>query len=226
MKAIEREQAVSLRKQGQTYTEISRKVPVSRATLSLWLRDTPVPASYKNKLLKLKQKAVEKGWQARRRERIERTEGIVRSAKEDFLIYKDTPLWLVGLTLYWAEGSKEKKWGKCEPVSLINMDSRVLQTFQGWCTKTLGIEPSDLCYDLYIHETRKRESTSMAYWWAKKLRIKASLIRTYYKKSKASHIRRNDGKEYRGIMRIRVKRSTDLNRKISAWIDCLANSLI
>jgi transposase-like protein len=39
MKIQEKNEAIRLRKLGQSYKEIKRKVDVSKATLSLWLRD-------------------------------------------------------------------------------------------------------------------------------------------------------------------------------------------
>lgn len=39
MKIVEKNKAIELRKQGKTYTEIQKRIPVSKSSLSYWLRD-------------------------------------------------------------------------------------------------------------------------------------------------------------------------------------------
>lgn len=39
MKILEKNKAIALRRNGKTYREIQRRIPVSKGTLSYWLRD-------------------------------------------------------------------------------------------------------------------------------------------------------------------------------------------
>jgi hypothetical protein len=46
-KFTEKEKAIKLRKSGATYSEVLREVPVSKSTLSLWLRDVGLSKTQK-----------------------------------------------------------------------------------------------------------------------------------------------------------------------------------
>lgn len=220
-----RSKALELRKLGHTYTEIAATVPVSKATLSKWLKDVEVPDSYYEKIKALKTKAREVGWEARRKDRTDRIAAIRTEAVAEVKDLALNPLWLVGLTLYWAEGTKEKAWGKGVLITFTNMDANSIAIFKNWCEKFLSIGANDFTYSIYIHDSRKSESELFAVWWASQLNLQPSNIRVYYKKSNISHVRRNDADEYHGVFRLQVRKSVDLNRKIAAWTDLLIESL-
>lgn len=216
--------AIQLRKLGNTYTEIAAVVPVSKATLSQWLRSIPTPVSYSEKLGELKRKAREKGWEARRAERVDRTKVIQSAAQKESASLMKDPLWLVGLTLYWAEGSKEKSWGRGTPITFTNMDPDTLLIFREWCRRFLNVEPHEFSYNLYIHDIHRANSASFAEWWAKLFNVPAKEIKLYYKKTNATHVRKNDGESYHGVFRLQVKRSVDMNRRVSGWTLGMINS--
>lgn len=220
-----REIAILIRKQGGTYSEIAQQVPVSKATLSLWLRDVPVPSSYFEKLAKLKAKAREKGWEARRNERKKRTASIIREAISEVDLLMNDPLWVAGLTLYWAEGSKEKPWGKGTLVTFTNMDPDTVVVFKSWCSQYLDAKHSDLDFSLYIHDSQEANVLKYREWWATKLSITPQNISVYYKHTKITHVRKNDNEQYHGVFRLQIKRSVDKNRKINGWILGLTESL-
>ncbi|MEK7510992.1 MAG: hypothetical protein AAB582_02050 [Patescibacteria group bacterium] len=219
------EQAIELRRKGSTYTEIAAIIPVSKATLSYWLRDIAVPPVYLKKLQALKKVAREKAWEARRTERITRTSAIMMQARTEVLMLTRDPLWLVGLTLYWAEGSKEKSWGRGTPITFTNMDIETIIIFRKWCMRFLKVAPMDFSYNLYIHDIRKAESTDFARWWATRLAVPESDIHLYYKRTRVTHVRRNDSDDYHGVFRLQVRRSVDLNRRISGWTLGMIDSL-
>ncbi|CAN5699293.1 hypothetical protein BH11PAT2_BH11PAT2_05260 [soil metagenome] len=225
MHSVYKSKAIQLRKQGLTYTEIAVQVPVSRATLSLWLRDVPVPDSYAPKIQALKMKAVKAGWEARRNDRLARIESIKLAAKSEVKVYSLDPLWLVGLTLYWAEGSKEKSWSKGVLVTFTNMDEKTISLFKKWCIQFLHTTEDDFAYSLYLHESRESDALQFVEWWGELLSVPTISIPVYYKRTKITHVRHNDADGYRGVFRLQVKRSVDKNRKIAAWIEYLAESL-
>lgn len=220
-----RTRATVLRKKGNTYSEIATRVPVSKATLSIWLRDVPLPVSYHEKIAKLKLKAREKGWEARRFERRSRTARIEEEAKKEVASLLAHPLWVTGLTLYWAEGSKEKPWGKGTPVTFTNMDPETLVVFKSWCLQFLKTESSDFDYSLYIHDSQTANAQKFQEWWASRLGIPAEDISIYYKRTRTSYVRKNDNEHYKGVFRLQIRKSVDLTRKITGWIQGLTDSL-
>lgn len=223
--AKEKERAVQFRKQGQTYGEIAKKIKVSKSTLSLWLRKVEVPAEFISRIQQKKLDAVRLGWAARRKERIDRTQLITDSAREEAKRLITQPLWLVGVTLYWAEGHKENPWRTGTLVTFTNMDENTIILFRNWCRKFLNVLHDDFVYSLYIHDSRRMHFIEMRKWWAQKLNINPNSIAVYYKKSMKKHVRHNDSDGYHGVLRVRVKKSVDMNRRIASWTSELVRSL-
>jgi len=135
------------------------------------------------------------------------------------------PLWLVGVTLYWAEGHKEKLWRTGALVTFTNMDENTVILFREWGRKFLFVGDDDFVFSLYVHDSRKMHSNKMREWWAQKLTIKADSIAVYYKKTSKKHVRHNDADDYHGVLRVRVKKSVDMNRRIAGWTSELVHSL-
>jgi len=173
----EKELAVRLRTQGRTYGEIANEIKVSKSTLSLWLREVRVPKKFLLRIQQKKLDAVKLGWEARRRERIDRTLRITASAKQEVKHLMRNPLWLVGVTLYWAEGHKEKIWRTGTLVTFTNMDENTIIIFRNWSRKFLCVSDNDFVWSLYIHDSRKMHSHKMKDWWAKKLGITSKSIK-------------------------------------------------
>lgn len=89
-------------------------------------------------------------------------------------------------------------------------------TFLRWLSSICKISNEDLILALYIHKSGDLEKAKN--FWIKHLNISNSDLKIYYKKHKITK-RRNIGENYKGLIRIIVKRSTDLNRKIDGWIE-------
>jgi transposase len=74
VKFKEKETAIELRRQGYSYSEILKKIPVAKSTLSLWLRSVGLAERQKQRLTEKKRKGQLKGAQMKRRQRILLTE--------------------------------------------------------------------------------------------------------------------------------------------------------
>ena len=73
---------------------------------------------------------------------------------------------------------------------------------------------------MYIHETKK-DVENIKQYWSKKLQINENKIKVYYKKNKINTKRKNVDNNYKGLIRIGVLKSCDLNRKITGYIEGL-----
>ncbi len=216
-KIEEKEKAIKLRKEGFSYSEILKKIPIARSTLSLWLRSVGLA---KAQFQRTTQKRIEgglRGAAARRRNRIKITKEIKRKARKEVKSINKENLWLIGVALYWAEGSKEKENGKNSGVKFSNSDPKMILLFIKWLKNSFSINSSDLVYELYIHETADIKRAQV--YWSNILSISTKKIRTYLKKSKIKTIRKNTGNNYYGLIRVTVNKSTNLNRMITGWIE-------
>jgi hypothetical protein len=214
-----KEKAVKLRKQGFSYSEIREKVPVSKSTLSLWLRDITLTPKQKERL-NLKMVANQHiGAQANKQKRINRTSVIMDKAKSEIKEIAERERWLMGIMLYWAEGSKQRPHNIGQRVSFNNSDPRMIKFYLSWLRKSLKITDDLFDFEIYIHENIRHKERKVIDYWSKVTGFSEDRFKKiYYKTDKKRKYRKNQGKNYYGLLRIYVRKSTDLNRKIAGWI--------
>ncbi len=217
----EKDFAIKLRKEGFSYSEILKKIPVAKSTLSLWLRSVNLSKKQNQRLTEKKILAQKRGAKARKNIRISQTQDIFNKTKNDLGEILKDGLWLAGIMLYWAEGAKQKENNPSSPIRFSNMDDKMIRLFVEWSKNYLGIKKEDITYDLYIHESGNMEK-SLNYW-TNRLGCRESNIRVYLKRSKLKTNRKNIGENYYGVIRINIKKSSALNRKISSWASHLCS---
>lgn len=109
-KVQERQEAIRLRKMGYSYSEILVRLPVGKGTLSGWLRGVELSEGamqrLKDKAYQGRERSRMASMMAKRRKQMEQDENIRLDAAEKFYSFVREPLFQVGLTLYWAEGTK------------------------------------------------------------------------------------------------------------------------
>lgn len=213
-KDAEKIKAVKLRKDGLSYNEILRKVPVSKSTLSTWLRDVDIAKKIKQRLTEKRKLAQQKAQAACRNNRICREKETIQKARKEIGLISRKDLLIIGAVLYWAEGSKQKEHNVSQRVSFGNSDPSMVLLFIRWIKEICQIQKENLVYSLYIHEKADIEKAK-SFW--EKL-VGKSLFWIYLKKHNPKTTRRNSGEHYYGLLRIDVRRSTDLNRRIKGWV--------
>lgn len=215
----EKENAIKFRKQGFSYSEILQQIPVAKSTLSLWLRDIGLAKRQKQQLTEKRLAAIKKGGAARKSQRIEKENAIKKTAQKHIKTINDYELLLIGATLYWAEGSKQKEYSPSVGVIFSNSDLSMIKVFLRFLNKICNIKKNEIFFELFIHETADCKVAQN--WWSEKLNIDVEKFqKVYFKKNFIKKIyRKNISNDYHGQLRIRVQNSTDLNRKISGWIN-------
>jgi hypothetical protein len=210
----EKKDAIILRRQGLSYNEILRKVDVSKSTLSLWLRKIGLAKQQKQRLTEKRKAAQQKAQEACRRNRISKENEIVAKAKKEIGKISRRELWLIGIVAYWAEGAKQKTGNVSQRVSFSNSDPEMILLFDKWIKEICGISLEDVSYSIYIHKTANYEKARI--FWENVLNTKINLL--YFKHHNPKTNRKNIGDNYNGMLRVDIKRSTDLNREINGWI--------
>lgn len=214
-----KEKAISLRKQGKTYSEIMREVPVAKSTVSLWLRDVGLSVARKQILTEKRRMAQLRGAEAQKRNRIKRQLDIVSRAEKEVGNMTERELWFVGTALYWAEGSKEKEFRPGTRVSFSNSDPQMILLYLKWLKICVKVSWDDVSADLYIHESHKSNVDMVIDKWSEILSVPKLFFKAvYYKKNKINTNRKNTGALYLGLLRVNIRASSELNRKITGWI--------
>lgn len=225
MKSDEKRRAIKLRKEGKTYSEILAEIPIAKSTLSEWLKSVQLAKSQKQRITKKRVAAALRGAEARRSTRLSEVRDLEQKGLDEIETISARELWLIGIALYWAEGSKQHNHSPSTGILFANSDVRMIQVFLKWL-KHIGVPLSEIYFELYIHETRKAEVDAFRRWWAKELDIlPAHLNRVYFKKGNPKTNRKNIADLYHGLLRIKVNSSTVLNRKVSGWVYGIVASL-
>lgn len=215
-----RQKAIDMRKQGRSYKEIMAKVPVSKGTLSNWLSNVPLTkreAKYLEERSQILQDNGRLKAALKNRARNESRRDLIRTkAKIDFEKHKDDPYFILGVSLYWAEGAKKNDY-----FSFINSDVAMMRIMIDWTAKYLKIEPVDCKYRLYIHEPYKNENCER--FWSRKCAIPASQFQQTIYKPTPHVVKKNV--DYKGCLRMTVM-GVHYLITIKTWQNCLSEYYI
>jgi transcriptional regulator with XRE-family HTH domain len=218
-KLKEKTKAIKLRKKGLSYSEILKKIPVAKSTLSLWLRSVGLSKTQKQRLTKKKLVAALRGSEVKKKQRLLITKEIRDKARKDIKKLSERELWLIGIVFYWAEGSKQKEHNVSQVVEFSNSDPRAIRIFIKWLLNICKLPKQDIQFRIYLHENNKERLDDVQKYWSKitQFSIK-NFQKITWKKHKINTNRKNIGKKYFGVLTVKVKKSTNLNRKIEGWI--------
>ncbi|WP_037888245.1 hypothetical protein [Streptomyces viridochromogenes] len=208
-----RAKARELRLQGWTYDQIEAELGCSRSSISLWVRDLPRPAP---RYTPEEQRALMQEGLARRRA----AENAARKktklgANREIGELTDRELFMAGVALYWAEGSKSKPYDRRERAIFVNSDPGVIQTYLAWL-ELLDVNRERLSFRILIHESADVDAAHR--FWAEIADIDVSIFaKPTLKKHNPKTVRKNTGDDYHGCLVIGVARSADLYNRIEGW---------
>ncbi len=216
-KELEKAEAIALRRQGKTYSEILLKVPVAKSTLAFWLHDVGLAEYQKQRITEKRIQGQMRGAQARRTQRIVLAESIWENAQRELGRVTERDLWMMGICLYWAEGSKERnKFGV--GLSFSNSDPEMIQLFLRWLQDILKVKNEDILFEIYLHENHKYRASEVRKKWSEFSGFPVERFeKVYYKKNKINTKRTNVGNLYYGQLRVKVKASSRLYRRVDGW---------
>jgi hypothetical protein len=226
-KIEEKENAIALRKQGKTYSEILRTIPVAKSTLGLWLKEAKLSKSENQKFTIAKRLASLRGGQIKKEQRIKKQNEIVLEAKLKIQNVSDGELFLIGVIMYWAEGAKEKEYHPGSQLQFSNMDPKMIQIFLVWLLKVCKIDKNMIVFNIFLHQTHKNRVEEVRGYWSKITGFPVeSFSSVYWKKNKLRTNRKNIREEYHGVLKIKVKRSSNLVRKIAGWSEGIFEKIV
>ncbi len=215
-----------MRKSGKTYSEILKEIPVAKSTLSLWLRDVGLSTKQFQRLTEKRLAAGKRGGEARRQQRIIKTQEILRNSLSDIKHISKRELWIIGIVLYWAEGSKEKEYQHGIGIRFSNSDPRIIQVFLRWLKEICNINEDRIGFEIYIHRNSQNNIDVVRKYWSKITKSKIEKFNTiYYKKNDIKTKRRNTKDLYYGLIRVRVSSSSSLLRQITGWSEAIFRNI-
>lgn len=220
----DKQKAIKLRKDGNSYNQISQLLKIPKSTLSYWFSDLEISQKAKNKILERVGKTSiallvkrNKNQTVLARERA--LEIRYEAKKESYKLLKD-PLFLVGVSLYWAEGYKKGASGsKWKSFDFANSDPEMVRVMMKFIRKFLKSDDKRIKIQLLAHRNININET--VNFWSKLTKIpKGQFIKTYNTVNKTSKNKRRGDSLTRGTVHIRINDVKLFFRSIG-WIDGL-----
>jgi hypothetical protein len=144
-KPLDRDRARALRAEGWTLPAICEELDVSRASVSVWCRDIPVPFGEWTRRLRAPESGRKKGTlQLAKEAEIERLRAEGRDRLADLTEREHL---VAGLMLYAGEGAKGGS-----TVKVANTNPLLVGFFCGWLRRHFDIDESRLRFCVYLHE--------------------------------------------------------------------------
>ena len=167
MKAKEREEVRRLRKEeGMSIKKIANKVGVSKASVSIWVRDIELTDEQK---LNLKPSVVAMSISNREtfkkiREKYQE-EGKIK-AKENNALH------IMGCMLYWAEGNKQKNSAR-----LSNTDSNIIKLYVKFLRECFNVKNEDFVISIQCYTDKGITIEQIEKYWLELLSLERQNLR-------------------------------------------------
>jgi hypothetical protein len=130
-------------------------------------------------------------------------------------------LFLIGIALYWAEGFKHKDESS---LGLATMDVDMANLYVSWLKECLGVENERLSFRVTANILYSSKINEMEKYWSDNLGVRIDqFVKPFYQKSKQNRVYPNSDK-YFGVLRIRVRKSINILRKMRGWMAGMARA--
>jgi hypothetical protein len=192
-------------------------------SVSLWLRGVKAPASVEQRRQEHLRQLRGRGGRVVHQAAVRRQEIRISRAKDSLSNVTDRDLFVAGIALYWAEGTKGKPWRRGGRVTVINGDPTILRLFLSWLD-LIGVPKEARGYRLSIHVSADVDRHQ--HWWADQLGLSAaSFYRATLKRHNPAPSRYNREETYHGCLVVSVAKSTALYDAIDGWWQALSDSV-
>lgn len=180
---LEHREALKLRKEGKSYSQIKAELGISKSTLSDWLRKYPLTRDQINSLRSLSEIRIERYRNTMRRKREEKYFLYYNQEKEKWFPFSERELFIAGLFLYWGEGDKTSR----HVISVNNTDPNVVKFALNWMVKCLHFSKEKIRVHIHLYDDMDVEREIE--YWQKELDVeRKQFTRPYIKKSKKTSL--------------------------------------
>ncbi|MBI1957331.1 MAG: hypothetical protein HYS44_02645 [Candidatus Niyogibacteria bacterium] len=209
-------QAIRLRRQGLSYNEIRRHVPVVKSTLSLWLKSIPLSEKHRKRLYTKQIAILSRGPQSQKERRAREIEKIIQTAAEEITRpLSDDTYRLVGAALYWAEGTKRGGF------EVTNSDPYFILFMVRWIEKIFGVPAPKLKARLNIYP--QQNDMKIKKFWSALTGIPTKNFGKSFVKPLNKGYKKNN--LYYGTIKIELPKGTDTKHRVFGWIRAVLDEI-
>lgn len=169
-------EAIRMRKEGASYSQIKEKIKVSKSSLSLWLREIPLSEGRLRELRDWNAVRIERFQNTMRNKREDRLKKVRKQVIKDIRMLNKRELFIAGLFLYWGEGTKTA----IASTSISNADPIMIRFFIQWL-ELIGVSRNSL--RVYVHLYADMNIQKELRYWSKILDLPLSSFRKPYIKT-------------------------------------------
>jgi hypothetical protein len=181
-KKILKEEAISMRMKGFSYSDIKNKIGVSKSTLSLWLRDFPLDETRIKELRDNNPKRIERYRNTMRQKKENRLSEFYKKAEDEVGLFSKRDLLVGGIFLYMGEGSKTTKG----TTAVTNTNPKILKLFIKWLNLH-NVKKEKIKVQLHLYSDM--DPKKQVAFWSKELAIPITQFRKpHIKKSTTDKI--------------------------------------
>ncbi len=173
-----RSEAIRMRKDGASYTQIKESLGVSKSTLSLWLRDMPLSEARMKEVRGNSAVRIERFRATMKAKRDKRLANVYQVVSKKIGKMNHKEMFIAGLFLYWGEGGKTTT----TTTTISNTDPAVLKFFIAWL-QSLGVATDKLRVKIHLYRDMDIEYETA--YWSKTLGIPRKNFRNPYIKDSA-----------------------------------------
>lgn len=173
MKYTEFLKAKELRSEGKSVGEIAKILSVAKSSVSVWVRDVEMTEEQKEVLKKKKYSLslfgdtspVRKKYLNLRKEYQEEGRELAKK-------YKENSLFVMGCSLYWAEGSKSRN-----AIQFVNSDASMMKVFKKFLFEFFEVKTEDVSFCFHTHKDNEKTLEEISEYWKNELEIKEENLR-------------------------------------------------
>jgi hypothetical protein len=221
-KSVQKIEARRLRSNGLSIKGIAKKLKVSVGSVSSWCRDVELSDKQRRILEKNARNPYYKGRGIYIKNLKKKTDTKIRrfekigSRQIGELTKRE--LFIAGAMLYWAEGFK-----KDSQAGLAGLDPRMMKFFIRWLKECFGYKNEDLIFRVTVNISHKHRVTEIEKHWAEIVGVSTNQFqKPFFQNFEWKKIYDNP-EDYFGVLRVKVRRSTDFLRKIHGFITGLSS---
>ena len=220
-KVIEKRQARTLRRKGESLSYIAVTLGVSKSSVSYWCRDIAVPRLARADVISSNRRAGQlKGANANRKKKEKEIQAFTIKGTSLFSHITKRELLVAGAAFYWGEGGKTQRW------SFSNSDPEAILFMRTWLENAIGVSKKRLVPRVLINEMHAYREREVINFWSSYLDIPVEQFKsTTFVHTKVKKVYENHDSYY-GVMMLRVTKSTSLLYETLGLIEGLKNSTI
>jgi transcriptional regulator with XRE-family HTH domain len=212
--------AREMRRRGKSVRDIANKLGVSKGSASLWCRDIELTKGQIRNLELLQQKGSYigrlRGAETQKKKRLDEIEHLRTIGIKEVPKLNEGEFFVSGIALYWGEGLKTGH--RC---GVSNSDPKAILFMLDWFEEYCKADIGDFICQVGINMSHEGRIEEVERYWSKITKIPLSqFIKASIKKVRSKKIYDNHDHHF-GTLRLEMRKSSKMLRKILGWIEGL-----